>query len=89
MHAKPFKVERWGVPIEFYPLKNPGKASGITYSSSFGEWEAAHGARLDLWKWENNEYPNWFKARVVAWWNDHQLVESHRQDANYVKPKKG
>lgn len=80
-------MERWGVPIEHYPLKYPGKSSGITYSASFGEWEAAHGAGLDLWKWESNEYPYWFKARVVAWWYDHIQVENHRADANVTRKK--
>jgi hypothetical protein len=53
----------------------------ISYSESFGEWEAAHAANLDLWAWEQNKYPPWFKVRVIAWYNAHNLVELHKQDA--------
>jgi hypothetical protein len=53
----------------------------IGYSVSFGEWEAAHAAGLDLWKWEQGEYPRWFRTRVIAWHNMHSLIELHKQDA--------
>ena len=61
----------------------------ISYSRSFGEWEAAVAVGLDLWKWENNEYPRWFKARVLAFHKCRNLIELHSQDAVARKAKKG
>jgi hypothetical protein len=58
--------------------------TGISYSTGFGEWESAiaAGATLDeLYKWESNKYPLWFKAKVVAWHNMHVMVELHSSDA--------
>lgn len=71
---------RFGRPIKEVEVKNSVDPK-ISYSMSFGEWEAAHAARLDLWKWEMNEYPPWFKARVIAWHRTHDLIEMHKQDA--------
>ena len=48
---------------------------------AFNEYEAATAAGLDLWKWESSDYPRWFKAKVVAWYNLHNLVDAHTQDA--------
>lgn len=53
----------------------------ISHNNSFLEMEAAAAAGLDLWQWENGEYPKWFRVRIVAWYNMHNLVELHRQDA--------
>jgi len=47
---------------------------------SFAEWDACLGCKLDLWKWDNNEYPIKFKTRVMAFWKLHNLVELHTQD---------
>jgi len=70
------------IDIERVSLRNPAKKAGITYSQSFEEWEAAHGARLDFWAWDNNVYSNQFKAKVLEWWKLHNLVDAHSQDAN-------
>ena len=48
---------------------------------SFEQWEAAAAAGLDLWRWDNNEYPRRFMARVVAWHELHALIELHKGDA--------
>ena len=45
------------------------------------EWEAAHAAKLDLYKWEMGGYPGDFKAKVIAWYSRHIELELHRQDA--------
>lgn len=57
----------------------------IEYSSAFSEWEAATAAGLDMYKWENLHYPSWFRARVLAWYKAHVLVEAHTQDAVNAK----
>lgn len=61
----------------------------ITGSSTFHEWEAAHGAGLSLWQWERGEYPEDFKARVCVWWRAHTLVGLHTQDAASKPRRKG
>jgi hypothetical protein len=60
---------------------------GITYSNSFAEWEAAHAAGLSLWDWEQDTYPNWFKAKILAWSKLHNLAEAHTQAAVNAKAK--
>lgn len=45
------------------------------------EWESAHAANLDLYKWETGEYPDSFKAKVLAWHSRHNELELHRGDA--------
>lgn len=60
---------------------------GITYSNSFAEWEAANAARLSLWDWEQGVFPTWFKAKVLAWYKLHNLVEAHTQAAVNAKAK--
>jgi len=58
--------------------------TGIAYGQGFSEFEAAiaAGATLDeLLKWEQGLYPNQFKAKVVAWYNLHKLIELHANDA--------
>lgn len=63
----------------------------IDYNLSFAEWEAATAANLDLWKWESGGFSNYFKAKVVAWYGLHNLVELHKQDAlsKSIKGAKG
>ena len=60
---------------------------GITYSNSFAEWEAANAAGVNLWDWEDGAYPNWFKAKVLAWYKLHNLVEAHTQAVVNAKSK--
>jgi len=38
-------------------------------------------AGLDYWKWRNDEYPTWFKAEVIAWWELDGLVKMHAEEA--------
>jgi len=38
-------------------------------------------AGLDYWKWRNDEYPPWFRAEVVAWYELDGLVKMHAEDA--------
>jgi hypothetical protein len=45
------------------------------------EWEAAHAANLDLYKWDQGEYPPAFMARVLAWYSRHRELDMHRDDA--------
>lgn len=45
------------------------------------EYDACITCGLDLWKWESNVYPIWFKEHVIAFHNMHGLVEMHTEDA--------
>jgi len=57
---------------------------GIQYSLDFAKWEAAvaAGSTLEeLKKMDDNLYPKWFVARLVAWHELHNLIEMHMQDA--------
>ena len=45
------------------------------------EWEAAHAANLDLYRWDTGAYPQDFKNRIIAWYGRHAELELHRQDA--------
>lgn len=73
-------MTRNGEPIATVGVKDSIDPN-ISYSRGFGEWEAATAAGLDMWEWENNGYPRWFKARVIAWHRSHGLIELHTQDA--------
>lgn len=53
---------------------------GISYAPEFAEYEACVAAGLDLWRWEQNEYPIWMKAKVMAWHEGHKLVQLHTED---------
>jgi hypothetical protein len=48
---------------------------------SFTEWEAGIAAGLDMYKWETNEYPRWFKIKTIAWYRLSRLVDTHTKDA--------
>jgi len=52
------------------------------------EWEAAHAANLDLYKWEMGEYPPAFMAKILAWHSRHGELELHRSDAVAQASKK-
>lgn len=47
----------------------------------FLEYQACTAAGLDLWKWECYEYPKWFKAKVISWYNNQNLLNMHSEDA--------
>lgn len=68
------------MPLEEHGLKRTIK-TGIEMSTLLTEWEAAHAANLDLFKWETDEYPSSFKAKVMGWYSRHTELELHRQDA--------
>jgi len=34
-----------------------------------------------MWKWENGQYPSWFRAKVIVWYKYHGLVKIHSEDA--------
>lgn len=58
--------------------------TGIAYSTSYGEWEAAiaAGATLEeLEKWDRGLYSTKFKSKVLAWYGLHTLIELHANDA--------
>jgi hypothetical protein len=42
-----------------------------------------------MWAWETGVYSNDFKARAIAWWRLHRLLETHKQAASIPKRKKG
>jgi hypothetical protein len=52
---------------------------------SFVEWDAAVMCNLDLWKWENDLYPKWFKEKTIAFYNLKGLVDLHTNDAQARK----
>ena len=81
----PFAVTRFGRPIGDVRIKD-AKDPHINHSIKFAEYEACVAAGLDLWQWVNRKYPKQFMADVVAWYQLHGLVDSHRQDA--ARPKK-
>ena len=60
----------------------------ISYSVHFSEFEAAvaAGASLDeLMRLE--EYPKKFRAKLIAWFGYHKMVEMHAQDAVSAKTR--
>jgi len=76
-----FNVRRHGIVISRYPLPD-GVDPGITYNTSFAEWEAARAAGLDLRRWDTpGGYPASFMAKVIAWYTAHNLVKAHTQAA--------
>ena len=75
----PFDVKVDGVPIKQVPVRN-GVNTGVTYSMEFQEWEAATEANLNLWDWYCGLYSNLFKAKVVAWYQNHREIQTHVQD---------
>ena len=53
----------------------------------FEEWEAATSAGLDMWRWENNQYPSSFRSKVIAWHRLHGSLEAHKLDASIPAKK--
>lgn len=45
-------------------------------------------AGLDYWKWRNDEYPPWFRAEVVAWYELSGLIRMHSEDASQKASEK-
>ena len=74
-----FEVRKGGIPLQESSLKF-GIKTGITETPAMTEYEAVVAAGLDLWKWEQQEYPTWFRANVLAWHTGHVLKEIHSQD---------
>lgn len=84
---KTFGVTRNGIDIRLVNIKG-GVDPKIDYSLAFEEWEAASAAGLDLYKWDNGEYPVKFQAKVIAWKRLHDLVHVHREVAAQEKAGK-
>jgi hypothetical protein len=77
-------VERRGTPIEDYGLRhsvNPG----ISYSPYFLGLEACEAAHLDMYKWNEGLYPKEFMETVVAWYQAHEAIKMHAEDAVITK----
>jgi len=55
--------------------------TGITSSFAFTQWEACIAANLDPYLWDRGYYPPKFRAKVLAWYEGHMLVEQHKQSA--------
>lgn len=47
----------------------------------YEEYDSCVGTQLNLWDWENNIYPLWFKTKVVAYWRVKRMVKNHTEDA--------
>lgn len=50
-------------------------------SQALTEWEAAHDANLDLYRWDRGDYPAPFMAKVMGWYQRHMELDLHREDA--------
>ena len=83
-------MKRQGIPIEDFALRNRREFAnpGITFSQELEEWNAAAKAGLSLWKWTNGEYPGWFCAKVIGWYQMNAVIEQHTQDASITQGKR-
>lgn len=84
-------MTRYGTEITEARLANTLNV-GIERSNELLLWEAAiaAGATLDdLEKLDNREYSKRFMARLVVWYERHQLYKAHVSDAEaqYIKKK--
>lgn len=66
-------------PISNYSFKY-SLDPGIQYAQSFAEYECCLGLGLDIYKWEKNEYPTWFKAKAIAFYNLHSMINAVKND---------
>lgn len=73
-------MTRHGIPIDEVSIRR-GVETGISYSLRYSEWDACVSCNLDLWAWETNMYPKWFKEYVVAFHNLRRTVSLHTEDA--------
>ena len=80
MRPEPFRVERFGIPIEDYPLKD-SIDTGIEMSNAMAEYDACIAARLDILKWEQGIYPTYLKANILEWYRKSRLIKQHQGDA--------
>lgn len=55
--------------------------TGITASGHFAQWEACIAAGLDPHLWDRGFYSKRLMAKVLAWYEGHELVEQHKQSA--------
>ena len=79
-------VTRNGIPLDRHPLKESVQTN-IIQTEPYSEYDACIGAGLDVWKWEQGEYPVWFKANVMVWYSFHNMKDAHVQDATSGKKK--
>lgn len=88
----PFAVLKSGVPIQEAGVKGAVDPH-ISYGMDFAETEAAiaAGASLEeLYKLWAGEWPfsqKWFRARLIAWKNLHDLIALHSEAARAPKGK--
>ena len=75
------------MPLDQHPLKESVRTN-ILETGPFEEYEACIGAGLDAWKWEQGEYPVFFKANILEWHRFHGLKQSHIQDAVASAPQR-
>lgn len=77
-----FKVSRNGFPIEQVWLKDAVN-TGIQYETlTFPLWEAAIAAGATLDELAHlDDYPPRFLAKLIAWYQKHNIVKLHEQDA--------
>ena len=91
MSKKPprrFDDRRFGVPIRQVPVKDAVSA-GITCSLQFSLWDAAVAAGATLTELaELDNFPKRFKAKVIAWYEGHNLIKLHQQAAAAAAVKK-
>jgi len=84
-----FRVSRFGIPIEQVHIRDSVNTNIVYESVTFQLWEAAisAGATLDeLTKLDT--YPKAFQAKLIAWFEKHNLVKTHRQAAAAEAAKK-
>ena len=83
-------MTRGGEPIETAAIRNRRDFSNphIAYSFEFEQWQAARAAGLDLWRWENHEYPTSFMEKVIAWYRSNGQIEQHTADASISLSKR-
>jgi len=46
---------------------------------------ACVGSNLDPFKWEKGDYPNDFKAKIIAYYELTQIIRAHVEDARIRK----
>lgn len=73
-------MTRHGTPIRDASIRHTVD-TGISYSLRYIEYDACVSCGLDLWMWETNTYPKWFKEHVVAFYNMKGQVAMHTEDA--------
>ena len=78
---KHFDIRRFGVPIRQVPVKG-AVSTGITTSLQFSLWDAAIAAGATLQELADiDKFPKQFRAKIIAWYEGHQLIKLHQHAA--------